>query len=249
MTDPDQPITIITGASRGIGAATARLCGAAGHAVCVVYRDQKDKASAVVGDIESAGGKAIAVQADTGVEADVRRLFATVDDQLGVVTGLVNNAGIHGPRVRVDELDVDAVQQVLTVNVTALFQCSREAILRMSTKHGGRGGAIVNVSSGSARLGSPGAGVLYAASKGAVNSLTIGLSQEVAGEGVRVNAVAPGLTETDMPPAERLERDGPALPIGRVAQPEEIAEAIYWLLTEKASYVAGANLRVGGGRI
>jgi NAD(P)-dependent dehydrogenase (short-subunit alcohol dehydrogenase family) len=249
MTDLEQPITIVTGGSRGIGAATALLCGAAGHAVCVVYRDQAEKASAVAGEIEAVGGKAIAVQADTGIESDVVRLFETVDAELGRVTGLVNNAGIHGPRVRVDELDVAAVHRVLAVNVAALFQCSREAVRRMSTRYGGAGGAIVNVSSGSARLGSPGAGVLYAASKGAVNSLTIGLSQEVAGEGIRVNAVAPGLTETDMPPAERLERDGPAIPIGRVGQPLEVAEAIMWLLSEKASYVAGANLRVGGGRI
>ncbi|NKB56581.1 MAG: SDR family oxidoreductase [Alphaproteobacteria bacterium] len=249
MTEQDWPITIVTGGSRGIGAATARLCGAAGHAVCIVYRDQAAKAEAIVQDIEAATGKAIAVQADMSEEADIRRLFETVDDRLGRLTGLVNNAGIHGPRVRVDELDYAAVQHVLAVNVAALFQSSREAVRRMSTRHGGNGGAIVNISSGSARLGSPGAGVLYAASKGAVNSLTIGLSQEVAGEGIRVNAVAPGLTETDMPPAERLRNDGPAIPIGRVAQPEEVAEAILWLLSDKASYVAGANLRVGGGRL
>lgn len=242
-------ITIVTGGSRGIGAATARLCGADGQAVCVVYRDRSDKADAVVGDIKASGGEAIAVQADMAQEDDIRRLFETVDDRLGTVTGLVNNAGIDGPRIRLDELDRDAVQHVLSVNVAALFQTAREAVRRMSTKYGGTGGAIVNVSSGSAGLGEPGTGVLYAASKGAVNSLTIGLSQEVAGEGIRVNTVAPGLTETDMPPAERLQRDGPGIPIGRVAQPDEIAEAIFWLLSDKASYVAGANLRVGGGRL
>ena len=249
MSDGSKRVTIVTGGSRGIGAATALLCGQNGHAVCVTYRARADKAEEVVGSIKASGGEAIAVQADTAGEADVTRLCEMVDDALGTVTGLVNNAGIHGPRIRVDALETTDVERVLAVNVTALFQCSREAIRRMSTRHGGKGGAIVNVSSGSARLGSPGAGVLYAASKGAVNSLTIGLSQEVAGEGIRVNAVAPGLTVTDMPPAERLERDGPNLPIGRAAQPEEIAEAIYWLLTDKASYVAGANLRVGGGRI
>ena len=249
MSDGSKRVTIVTGGSRGIGAATALVCGQNGHAICVTYRDRADKAEEVVASIKASGGEAIAVQADTAVEADVTRLFEMVDDALGTVTGLVNNAGIHGPRIRVDALETTDVERVLAVNVTALFQCSREAIRRMSTFHGGKGGAIVNVSSGSARLGSPGAGVLYAASKGAVNSLTIGLSQEVAGEGIRVNAVAPGLTVTDMPPAERLERDGPNLPIGRAAQPEEIAEAIYWLLTDKASYVAGANLRVGGGRI
>ncbi len=249
MNDATKRITIVTGGSRGIGAATALLCGNEGHAVCVAYREQAEKAEAIVAAIEKKGGRAIAVRADTADESDVRRLFEMVDNRLGCVTGLVNNAGIHGPRVRVDELETNDVNRVLAINVTALFQCSREAVRRMSTRHGGKGGAIVNVSSGSARLGSPGAGVLYAASKGAVNSLTIGLSQEVAGEGIRVNAVAPGLTETDMPPAERLQRDGAAIPIGRVAQPSEIAEAIYWLLTDKASYVAGANLRVGGGRL
>jgi NAD(P)-dependent dehydrogenase (short-subunit alcohol dehydrogenase family) len=249
MTDTKNPITIVTGGSRGIGAATAQLCAAAGHSVCIVYRDQAAKAEALVETVETAGGRAIAVQADTADEKDVQRLFETVDDRLGRVTGLVNNAGIHGPRVRVDELEFEDVQRVLAVNVAALFRCSREAVRRMSTRYGGNGGAIVNVSSGSARLGSPGAGVLYAASKGAVNSLTIGLSQEVAREGIRVNAVAPGLTETDMPPVERLQKDGAAIPIGRVAQPVEIAEAILWLLSEKASYVAGANLRVGGGRL
>ena len=248
MTTESELITVVTGGSRGIGAATALLCASKGHAVCVAYRSEAGKANAVVDAIVESGGRAIAVQADTANEADVVRLFETVDDRLGRLTGLVNNAGIHGPRIRVDALETADVEQVLSVNVTGLFQCSREAIRRMSTRSGGNGGAIVNVSSGSARLGAPGAGVLYAASKGAVNSLTIGLSQEVAGEGIRVNAVAPGLTETDMPPAEKLAQ-GHSIPIGRVAQPEEIAEAIYWLLTEKASYVAGANLRVGGGRI
>ena len=249
MTREKERVTVITGASRGIGAATARLCGAAGHAVCVVYRDQAEKAEAVVRGIEHGGGRAVAVQADMADERSIQRLFETVDARLGTITGLVNNAGMHGPRIRLDALERDDVNQVLAVNVAALFQCCREAIKRMSTRYGGTGGAIVNVSSGSARLGEPGTGVLYAASKGAVNSLTIGLSQEVAGEGIRVNTVAPGLTETDMPPPERLQRDGPGIPIGRVAQPGEIAEGIFWLLSDKASYVAGANLRVGGGRL
>ncbi len=249
MTTQSKLVTIVTGGSRGIGAATALLCARKGHEVCVAYRSEAGKAEAVVDAIAQNGGLAIAVQADTADEAVVVRLFATVDDRLGRLTGLVNNAGIHGPRIRVDALETADVERVLSVNVTGLFQCSREAIRRMSTNSGGQGGAIVNVSSGSARLGAPGAGVLYAASKGAVNSLTIGLSQEVAGVGIRVNAVAPGLTETDMPPADKLDEGGRSIPMGRVAQPEEIAEAIYWLLTEKASYVAGANLRLGGGRI
>lgn len=242
-------VTVVTGGSRGIGASTALLCGQNGHAVCVSYRERADKAEEVVESIKENGGQAIAVQADTAVKEDVIRLFETVDVRLGPITGLINNAGIYGPRIRVDELNPSDVERVLAVNVTALFQCSKEAIRRMSTRHGGKGGVIVNVSSVAATLGVPGSGVLYAASKGAVNSLTIGLSQEVAGEGIRVNAVAPGLTSTDMPPPERIERDGPKLPIGRAAQPNEVAEAIFWLLTDKASYVAGANLPVSGGRI
>ena len=203
---------------------------------------------AVVREIESAGQRGIAVQVDTGTEADVIRLFKTVDAELGTLTGLVNNAGIYGPYGRLDALSHEDLMRVLAVNVAGLFTCSREAVLRMSTKHGGKGGAIVNISSGSATKGNPGVGIQYAASKGAVNSLGIGLSQEVAGEGIRVNTVAPGLTETDMPPPDRIAKEGPTIPIGRVAQPEEIAEAIVWLLSPKASYVAGANIRVGGGR-
>lgn len=242
-------VTLITGGSRGIGAATAQLCAADGHAVAINYRSNAEAAETVRQAIESAGGQAIVVQADTGVEADIQRMFREVDSALGSLTGLVNNAGIHGPRDRLDTLAAEDIDHVLNVNVRGYFLCAREAILRMSTKHGGSGGAIVNVSSGSARLGNPGAGVLYAASKGAVNSLTIGLSQEVAGEGIRVNTVAPGLTATDMPPPDKLESQGPGIPIGRVARPEEIAEAIVWLLSDKASYTAGANIRVGGGRI
>ncbi len=242
-------VTLITGGSRGIGAATALLCAADGHAVAINYRSNAEAAETVRQTIESAGGKAIVVQADTGIEADIQRMFREVDSALGPLTGLVNNAGIHGPRGRVDTLAAEEIDRVLDVNVRGCFLCAREAILRMSTKHGGSGGAIVNVSSGSARLGNPGAGVLYAASKGAVNSLTIGLSQEVAGEGIRVNTVAPGLTATDMPPPDKLGSQGPGIPIGRVARAEEIAEAIVWLLSDKASYTAGANIRVGGGRI
>jgi NAD(P)-dependent dehydrogenase (short-subunit alcohol dehydrogenase family) len=244
-----QQVTLITGGSRGIGAAVARLCGAAGHAVAVNYQSNAAAAEATCAAVEAAGGTAMPVQADTGVEAEIMAMFAAVDDRFGPLTGLVNNAGIHGPRGRLDALSADAINRVLQVNVTGYFICAREAVKRMSTNSGGAGGAIVNVSSGSARLGGAGEGVLYAASKGGVNSLTIGLSQEVAGEGIRVNTVAPGLTATDMPSPEKLETLGPNIPIGRVAEAEEIAEAIFWLLSEKASYVAGANLRVGGGRL
>lgn len=242
------PITIVTGGSRGIGAATARLCGAYGHAVCVVYRSEEKLASDIAASIASEGGKAIAVQADTGNEADILRLFDTVDRDLGPVTGLVNNAGIHGPRGPVEKLPAADIDAVLRVNVAGYFLCAREAIKRMSTAHGGSGGSIVNVSSGSANNGSPNEGVLYAASKGAVNSLTIGLAQEVAKHGIRVNTVSPGLTSPGMPPAEKVAELAPRLPMGRAGRPEEIAEAICWLLSDKASYTSAANLRVGGGR-
>ena len=242
-------VTLITGGSRGIGAAAAKLCAAAGHAVAVNCVANVEKAEAVADAIRDAGGTAMTVQADTGIEADVTRMFDAVTTELGPLTGLVNNAGVHGPRGRLDALQAAEIQAVLNTNVLGCFLCARAAVQRMSTKHGGQGGAIVNVSSGSAHLGAPNDGILYAASKGAVNSLTIGLSQEVAREGIRVNTVAPGLTETDMPSKEALERMGPQLPSGRVGQPEEIGEAIIWLLSDAASYVNGANLRVSGGRI
>ena len=242
-------VTVVTGASRGIGAATARLCAKAGHAVAINYLNNADMAKAVAASITHAGGEAITVQANTCAETDVERMFEEVTNQLGKITGLVNNAGIHGPRGRLDDLETDKIRAVLDTNVLGYFLCSRSAIKTMSTKYNGNGGAIVNVSSGSAHIGGPNIGILYAASKGAVNSLTIGLSQEVAREGIRVNTVAPGLTETDMPSREILKQLGPKIPIGRVGQPEEIAEAITWLLSDAASYVNGANLRISGGRI
>jgi len=242
-------ITLITGASRGIGAAIARLCAENGHAVAINYRTGADAAESVADAIRDAGGKAITVQADTANAADIIRMFETVDAELGTVTGLVNNAGIHGPRGRLDALGDADIARVLDVNVRGYFNCAIQAVKRMSTKHGGQGGAIVNISSGSAHIGAPGEGILYSASKGAVNSLTIGLSQEVAAEGVRVNTIAPGLIETDMPGPEKVARLGPSQPSGRVGQPIEIAEAALWLLSEKASYVNGANMRVAGGKI
>lgn len=241
-------ITIVTGGSRGIGAATARLCATDGHAVCVVYQSSPNAAWEVVSGIEKAGGRALAIQANMDSEADIVALFEKVDRELGPLTGLVNNAGIHGPRGRLDALAKADIDAVLRTNVMGYFLCAREAVKRMSTKHGGKGGAIVNVSSGSATNGAPGEGVLYGASKGAVNSLTIGLAQEVGGEGIRVNAVSPGLTVTDMPPSEKLDKVAPTLPMGRAGRAEEIAEAILWLLSDKASYTSAANLRVGGGR-
>ena len=242
-------ITIVTGGSRGIGAATAKLLASHGHAVCVNYVSNADAASKVVSQIEAAGGRALAVQADTSVEADVMRMFETVDKELGTLTGLVNNAGTNGRRARVDDLQPDEIRQLLDINVLGCILCAREAVKRMSTTHGGQGGAIVNVSSGSANIGNPGIGVLYATSKGALNSFSIGLAQEVAAEGVRVNIVAPGMTQTDMPGADRIVAQASKIPMGRVAEPIEVAEAIYFLLSDNASYIAGANIRVGGGRL
>ena len=239
---------IVTGGSRGIGASVCRLLGAEGWNVVVNYAGRADAAEAVVRDVEAAGGRALAVQADVALSADVERLFAAGDEAFGPLDALVNNAGVSGPRGRFEALDDPAMERVLAVNVLGCMLCARAAIQRLSTRHGGRGGSIVNISSGNAVSGGPGENVLYSLSKGALNSLTIGLSQELAGEGIRVNTVSPGLTDTDMPGPERLARVGPTIPIGRVAHPDEIAEGVVWLLSDKASYVAGANLRIGGGR-
>ena len=240
-------VTIVTGGSRGIGAATAIACAEAGHKVAVNYIAHSNAADRVVDQIKSAGGEAIAFKADTAIEAEVIGMFEAVEKSLGPISALVNNAGIHGPRTPLDELSDADIERVLNVYVRGYFLCAREAVKRMSTKHGGKGGAIVNVSSGSAKLGNPGAGVIYAASKGAGNSLTIGLSQEVASEGIRVNTVAPGLTDT--PEANMLATGKAMIPMGRIGQPEEIATAILWLLSNQAAYVAGANIRIAGGRL
>ena len=242
-------VTIVTGGSRGIGAATSKLVASHGHAVCVNYVNDADAAKAVVAEIEAAGGRAMAYRADTADEAQVIAMFEAVDKEFGPVTGLVNNAGINGNRKRVEALGTDEIRKLLDINVLGCILCAREAIKRMSTTHGGNGGAIVNVSSGSANLGNPGIGVLYAASKGALNSFSIGLAQEVAAEGIRVNVVAPGMTRTDMPGADRLKAQAEKIPMGRVAEPLEIAEAIWFLLSDKSAYIAGANIRVGGGRL
>jgi len=244
-------ILVITGASRGIGAATARLAGASGYAVCVNYRRDREAADAVVRAIEAAGSEAIAVQADVSVETDVTRLFTTVD-RFGTLTGLVNNAGILETQMRVDEMDAARLHRVLATNVVGSFLCARQAVRRMSTRHGGAGGAIVNVSSGAARLGSPGEYVDYAASKGAVDTLTIGLAREVAEEGFRVNAVRPGFIYTEMHASggepNRVDRVKALVPMKRGGQPEEVARAIIWLLSAEASYTTGAFIDVTGGK-
>lgn len=244
----ERKVAIVTGASRGIGAATAKCLGRDGWAVAVNYVNSQDAANQVAEAVKAAGGDAMVVQADTASEADVTRMFGEVETQWGRLDALINNAGIVGPRGKLEALELDAVERVLAVNVTGYILCARAAVKRMSTNHGGNGGVIINVSSGSAHRGGANDNILYAVSKGAVNSLTIGLSQEVAGEGIRVNAVAPGLTRTDMPDPTALNTAGPSIPIGRIGEADEIAEGIVWLMSEKASYVAGANLRIAGGR-
>jgi NAD(P)-dependent dehydrogenase (short-subunit alcohol dehydrogenase family) len=245
-------VILITGGSRGIGAATARLAAEREYAVCVSYLRDASAADSVVSQIVQAGGRAIAVQADVSVELDVLRLFKAVDDSLGPVAALVNNAGINPPQMRVEQMDAARLNRVFAVNVTGSFLCAREAIGRMSTKHGGSGGAIVNVSSVASRLGSPEEYVDYAASKAAIDTFTIGLSKEVALEGIRVNAVRPGVVYTEIHASggepNRVERVKEFVPIKRGGQPEEIARAILWLLSDEASYCTGAILDVSGGR-
>jgi NAD(P)-dependent dehydrogenase (short-subunit alcohol dehydrogenase family) len=242
---------IVTGGSRGIGAATACLAASHGYDVCVNFLQDAATAEQVVAKIQSTGRRAAAVQANVGNEADIERLFQTVDRELGRVTVLVNNAAVVGQsRRRVETLRADAVNALLAANVTGAIICAREAILRMSTKHGGAGGAIVNVSSASARIGAPNLWVDYAASKGALDTFTIGLSQEVAAEGIRVNAVRPGLIDTDihattgMP--DRLALAEKMIPMKRAGSAQEVAETIVWLASPEASYVSGAIVDVTG---
>lgn len=247
-----KPILLVTGGSRGIGAATARLAAARGYRVCLSYRSNEAAARTVVADIERSGGEAIAVAADVAREADVVRLFEAVDARLGRLDALVNNAGILEQQTTVLNIDADRLQRVLATNVTGAFLCAREAVRRMSTKRGGAGGAIVNVSSMAARLGSPGEYVDYAASKGAVDSMTIGLAREVAAEGIRVNAVRPGVIYTDIHASGgepgRVDRVRSAVPMQRGGTAEEVARAILWLLSGEASYSTGTFIDVSGGR-
>ncbi len=243
---------IITGGSRGIGAETARLAAGRGDAVCVNYVRNRSAAEAVVHDIVRAGGRAIAVQADVAVESDVVRLFETSDRELGPLGGLVNNAGVLETQARVDAIDAARIRRVFATNVTGAFVCAREAVKRMSTRHGGRGGSIVNVSSRAAVLGAPGEYVDYAASKAALDTLTTGLAKEVAAEGIRVNGVRAGIIRTEIhalggEPA-RPDRLGPTLPMQRAGDAIEVARAIIWLLSDEASYTTGSFIDVSGGR-
>jgi len=240
---------IVTGGSRGIGAATARLAAARGYAVCVTYREQAERAEAVAADCRAGGVAAVAVRSDVSVEDDVRHAFDTAARELGPVRALVNNAGILATQSQVEALDADRIRRLLDVNVVGAFLCAREAVRRMTPAGGG---VIVNVSSRAAVLGGAGEYVDYAASKAAVDALTVGLAREVAGQGIRVNGVRPGLIETEIHASGgepgRVERLAPTVPIGRGGRPEEVAEAILWLVSDAASYVTGSILDVSGGR-
>ena len=246
-------VMIVTGGSRGIGAATARRAAVAGFDVCVNYVSAADAAEAVAADVRAAGRRAIAVQADVGRDADVVRLFATVERELGRPAALVNNAGgAVGTRRRIDETDWTLVERTVALNLVGTIACCREAIRRMSTRHGGPGGVIVNVSSAAARLGAPGLWMDYAAAKGGVDALTTGLALEVADEGIRVNGVRPGMIDTELHAAggmpDRVSRHARNLPMKRAGTADEVAEAIVWLASPAASYVSGAIVDVAGAR-
>jgi NAD(P)-dependent dehydrogenase (short-subunit alcohol dehydrogenase family) len=243
---------IVTGASRGIGAAISLLAAARGYAVAVNFSTDREGAASVVESIYDAGHRALAIQGNIAEESSVMRLFETAERELGPVTGLVNNAGITGRLSRVQDMDAGDIAHVLAVNVTGSFLCAREAVRRMSIKRGGKGGSIVNLSSRAAQIGGAGEWVHYAASKGAIDSFTIGLAREVADEGIRVNAVSPGLIETGIHApaggAARIERMAPLLPMRRAGTPGETASAVVWLLSAEASYITGAIVPVSGGR-
>jgi NAD(P)-dependent dehydrogenase (short-subunit alcohol dehydrogenase family) len=244
----DNRVLLVTGASRGIGAAVARIGAARGYRVCVNYRASAQEAEAVVDEIRQAGGTAFAVAGDTGSERDVVDLFAAVDREYGRIDALVNNAGIYGDLKPVDALSGDEIRRVLDVNVLGYVLCAREAVRRMARKHGGAGGQIVNVSSIAGQNGASPGRSLYGLSKGAVDTFTKGLAKEVAGDGIRVNAVAPGLTDTAFNPPGRVAGLAQSVPIQRIAEPEEIAQGILWLMSDEASYCVGSSLVISGGR-
>ncbi len=245
-------VAIVTGGSRGIGAATARLLAGEGWDICISYREEEGAALQVVDDCVARGRRAHAVRCDVAAEADVVELFTAADRELGPVQALVNNAGIVGAKSRVDELTVERIERMLAVNVVGCFVCAREAVRRMSTRHGGEGGSIVNVSSIASRLGSPAEYVDYAASKAAVDTMTLGLAREVAAEGIRVNAVRPGVVDTEIHASggqpDRVECLTPLIPMQRAGEAREVAEAIAWLCSDRSSYVTGTLVDVGGGR-
>lgn len=246
------PVVLVTGGSRGIGAAIAAAAARRGYRVAVNYAANETAAKAVVDAIEADGGEAMAVAGDVAREADVVAMFAAIDERFGRLDALVNNAGVVDRKARLDEMSAERLQRMMAVNVVGTMLCAREAVRRMSTKHGGNGGAIVNLGSVAARLGSPGEYVDYAAAKAAVETFTTGLAREVAEEGIRVNAVSPGLVATEIHASggqpDRIERLRGMIPMKREGRPEEIANAVLWLLSEEASYTTGAILTVSGGR-
>lgn len=252
MIKADYPVAIITGASRGIGAAIALLLARRKYKICINYNKNQLAAQDIVQQIEKIGGAAIAVQADVADEEQIVRMFSVVDQKLGQINALVNNAGILFPQTSVEYLSAARINQILQTNVTGTFICCREAIKRMAYKNGGTGGSIVNISSRAAVLGSPHEYVDYAASKGAIDTITTGLALELADQGIRVNAVRPGIIYTEMHAsggeADRVERLKSKIPMQRGGYPNEVAEAVYWLLSEKASFTTGAFIDVSGGR-
>jgi NAD(P)-dependent dehydrogenase (short-subunit alcohol dehydrogenase family) len=244
---------LVTGGGRGIGAAVCRRAAVAGYDVAVNYAADAASAEAVAADVRKAGRRALAVKADVAVEAEIVAMFAAATETLGPLTAFVNNAGVTGRSGRLEATDAAVIRSCVDINVTGAILAAREAVRRMSTKLGGKGGGIVNISSVASRFGSPGEYVWYAASKGAIDSLTMGLAKEVAMDGIRVNAVSPGMVMTDIHDRStgdvgRIERIRPLIPMQRIGQPDEIAEAVIWLLSDAASYVTGSNLTVGGGR-
>lgn len=245
-------VLVVTGGSRGIGASCARLGAQAGWSVCISYRSNEPAASKVVADIEAAGGRALAVASDVIAERDVADLFDQAQSAFGQVTGLVNNAGILAPASRLADIELDRWNSTIATNLTGTFLCAREAVRRMATSAGGPGGAIVNVSSMAAVLGAPSEFIDYAASKGAVDALTIGLAKEVATDGIRVNGVRPGLIDTEIHAASgdasRAARLAPTVPMQRIGTADEVARTILWLLSDEASYCTGVTLNVSGGR-
>lgn len=245
-------MALVTGGSRGIGAAIAQVLADDGYQVCFTYRADAASAEHVLARLEATGTKAIAVQSDVSVEDDVVSLFQRIDHTFGRIDALVNNAGILRPQTRVEHLEASRIAEIFATNVIGSFLCCREAVRRMSTAHGGEGGAIVNMSSAAARLGGPGEYVDYAASKGAIDTLTTGLATEVANEGIRVNGIRPGLIHTDMHAAggepDRIDRLSGVIPMRRGGQPDEVAQAALWLLSPEASYVTGSTMDVSGGR-
>lgn len=245
-------ILLVTGGSRGIGAACARLAGKHGYDVCINYVNNREAADAVAADVVAAGQRAIVVQADVAKQADIEHLFEETDKQLGTLDALVNNAGIVGPNGPISHLNEDWLNKLWQVNITGMILCAKEAVSRMSTDSGGKGGAIVNMSSAAARMGGGGAFIDYAASKGAIDTLNHGLAQELAPQGIRVNAIRPGLIDTEihasMGNGDRVAELGPSVPMGRAGTAEEVAETALWLLSEQASYVTDSIVDVAGGR-